>query len=86
MNFHQRREKSSCSILASHRITEVSVRYEAEIWNGYLGEDAMDIDYEAKYRISVFEPQQNGDIKTLYYSNTNSETGTIGSGETFLWA
>ena len=62
---------------------EVSVRYEAEIWNGYLGEDAMDIDYEAKYRISVFEPQQNGDIKTLYYSNTNSETGTIGSGETF---
>ena len=62
---------------------EVSVRYQAQAWNGYFGEDAMDIDYEAKYRISVFEPQQNGDIKTLYHSNTNSETGTIGSGETF---
>ena len=62
---------------------EVSVRYQAQAWNGYLGEDAMTINYETKYRISVFEPQQNGDIKRLFYSNTNSGNGTIGSGETF---
>ena len=62
---------------------EVSVRYQAQAWNGYLGDDAMDIDYVARYRISVYEPQQNGDIKTLFYSNTNSESGTIGSGSTF---
>ena len=62
---------------------EVSVRYQAEIWNGYLGDDAMTINYETKYRISVFEPQQNGAIKTLFYSNTNCGSGTIGSGETF---
>ena len=62
---------------------EVTVRYQAEVWNGYLGDDAMTINYEAKYRISVFEPQQNGDIKRLFYSNTNWGNGTIGSGETF---
>jgi len=37
---------------------EVSVRYQAQAWNGYLGEDAMTINYETKYRISVFEPDQ----------------------------
>ncbi|MYB93518.1 hypothetical protein F4054_10320 [Candidatus Poribacteria bacterium] len=62
---------------------EVSVRYQAQVWNGYLGEDAMTINYEAKYRISVYEPQQNGTIKRLFYSNTNSGSGTIGSGSTF---
>ena len=62
---------------------EVSVRYEAEAWNGYLGEDAMDIDYEAKYSISVFEPQQDGKVKEWHHSNISSETGTIRSGETF---
>ena len=62
---------------------EVSVRYQAQAWNGYLGEDAMTINYEAKYRISVFEPQQNGDVKQLFHSNTNWGNGTIGSGETF---
>ena len=62
---------------------EVSVRYQAEVWNGYLGEDAMTINYEAKYRISVFEPDQNGNVKRLFYSNTNWGSGTIESGETF---
>ena len=61
----------------------VSVRYQAEVWNGYFGDAAMDIHYWAKYRISVFEPQQNGALKTLFYSHTNEEAGTIGSGETF---
>ena len=62
---------------------EVSVRYQAQAWNGYLGEDAMTINYETKYRISVFEPDQKGDVKKLFYSNTNWGSGTIGSGETF---
>ena len=43
----------------------------------------MTINYETKYRISVFEPQKNGAIKTLFHSNTNWGSGTIGSGETF---
>jgi hypothetical protein len=62
---------------------EVSVRYQAEVWNGYLGDDAMTINYKTKYRISVFEPQKNGAIKTLFHSNTNWGSGTIESGETF---
>ena len=62
---------------------EVSVRYQAEAWNGYLDDDAMPINYEAKYRISVYEPQENGDVKNLFHSNTNWEDGTIASGETF---
>ncbi len=63
---------------------EVSVRYQAEIWNGYLGDDAMTIKYETKYYISIFEPQEkDGRIKRLFYSNTNWGSGTIGSGETF---
>lgn len=62
---------------------EVTVRYQAQAWNGYLGEDAMTINYETKYRISVYEPQKDGTIKTSFYSNTNGGSGTIGSGETF---
>lgn len=67
----------------------VSVRHQAQVWNGYFGEDAKDIDYWAKYRLSVFEPQQNGTVKTLYYSNTNEDHSAdegkepLGPGETF---
>ena len=71
-----------CNFSISHDY-EVSVRYQAQVWNGYFGEDAMAIDYKAKYRISIFEPQKNGDIKTLFHSNTNWGSGTIESGETF---